>query len=217
MDDGKEFCGSGKVMSLTKRAIETPNEFDAHIGRYTGDMARVLATFDWSPVHALAAEFMDCWKTGRQVFICGNGGSAANAIHIANDCLYGISKVSGKAMKCHALPANNAVMTCLANDTGYENIFACQIGVLANPGDVLLVLSGSGNSPNILEAIKVAEQKKMKTYGVLGYSGGKAKSMVETPIHFAIDDMQISEDLQMVVAHIVTQWMYKNRHLVLDH
>lgn len=191
------------------------NPFQTHINRYTSDLLKVLDGFDWTPVHALAEEFLDCWKTGRQLFICGNGGSAANAIHIANDCLYGISKVSGKAMKCHALPANQAVITCLGNDIGYENIFATQLAVLANPGDVLLVLSGSGNSPNILEAVGTAKEKGVKSYGILGYSGGKAKEMVDCAIHFSIDDMQISEDLQMVVAHIISQWLYENRKQVL--
>jgi len=195
--------------------MNAENPFQAHINRYTSDLARMTSEFDWAPVHELAAEFLDCWKEGRQVFICGNGGSAANAIHIVNDCLYGISKVSGKAMKCQALPANQAVVTCLANDIGYENIYATQLSVLANPGDVLLVLSGSGNSPNILEALKTAKEKGVKSYGILGYSGGKAKEMADTPIHFEIDDMQISEDLQMVVAHIVTQWLYENKHEVL--
>tara|TARA_R110002072_G_scaffold54228_6_gene142382 strand:- start:1725 stop:2351 length:627 start_codon:yes stop_codon:yes gene_type:complete len=187
-----------------------------HIVRYSNDMTRVMNNFDWTPVHELAHDLLKCWKDGRQLFICGNGGSAANAIHIANDCLYGISKVVGQALKCHALPANGAVMTCLANDTGYDQIFSTQISVLANPNDILLVLSGSGNSPNILEAIKAAKNKGIKTYGILGYSGGKAKIAVDTPIHFHIDDMQISEDLQMVVAHIISQWLYDNKHLILD-
>ncbi len=187
-----------------------------HIVKYSNDMSQAMSEFDWTPVHDLAHDLLKCWEEGRQLFVCGNGGSAANAIHIANDCLYGISKVEGQALRCHALSANTAVMTCLANDTGYDKIFSTQISVLSNPDDLLLVLSGSGNSPNILEAIKTAKEKGMKTYGVLGYSGGQAKSILDTPIHFNVNDMQISEDLQMVVAHIVSQWLYDNRKLILD-
>lgn len=189
--------------------------FQDHVDRYTKDLSRVMSEFDWTPVNTLAEEFLDCWKTGRQLFICGNGGSAANAIHIANDCLYGISKVAGSAMKCNALSANPAVMTCLANDIGYDNIFSCQIDVLANPDDTLLVLSGSGNSANIIAAINAAKAKKMRTFGILGYSGGKAKEILDTPIHFDINDMQISEDLQMIVAHMISQWLYDNKEIVL--
>ena len=178
------------------------------IEKYNADVARALADFDWTPAHILAAELLDCWKTGRQVFFCGNGGSAANAVHMATDFLYGISKKFGSGLNCHALPANSSVMTCLANDEGYENVFAYQLGVMAREGDVLIALSGSGNSPNILKAIDAAKAKGMKTFGILGYSGGKAKAMVDTALHFAIDDMEIAEDLQMIVAHIVKRHMW---------
>lgn len=184
------------------------------IERYTKNLASVLDGYDWTPVHALAEELLECWRHGRQIFICGNGGSGANAVHIANDLIYGISKTFGHGLKCHALSSNNSVVTCLANDEGYESIFAYQLGVLAHKDDVLLTLSGSGNSPNIIEVIKVAKDRGIKTYGILGYSGGKAKDMVDTPIHFAIDDMQISEDLQMMVAHMISQWLYAQRNNV---
>lgn len=183
-------------------------DFQAVIENYKTGLQKSLEEFDWTPVHELAAEFLDCIKTKRSVFVCGNGGSGANAVHIANDFLYGVAKTKGIGLRCHALSANPSVITCLANDEGYENIFSYQLAVQANPGDVLLVLSGSGNSPNILEAIKTAKEMGVKTYGILGYSGGKAKDMVETPIHFSVNDMQISEDLQMITANMVLQWLY---------
>ena len=178
---------------------------------YKRRLFTTLEDFDWTSVHALASELYDCWKTGRQVFICGNGGSGANAMHMTNDFIYGISKTFGSGLKCHALTANSSVLTCLANDEGYESIFSSQLGVLAHPEDVLLVLSGSGNSPNIIRAIETAHSKGLKSYGILGFSGGRAKDMLEVPIHFPIDDMQISEDVQMIVAHIVAQWLYERR------
>ena len=202
------------MSQVATQQTETSSLAD-HIDRYTNDLSQMMKTFDWSPVHELAHDLLKCWKNGQHFFICGNGGSAANATHIANDFLYGISKVFGNAMNCTSLSANSAVMTCLANDTGYDQIFAHQLAVLAKPGDILLTLSGSGNSPNILEAIKTAKEIGVKSYGILGYSGGKAKEMVDTPIHFDINDMQISEDLQIVVTHVVSQWLYENRHLVL--
>jgi D-sedoheptulose 7-phosphate isomerase len=86
-----------------------------------------------------------------------------------------------------------------------------QIAVQGGRDDVLIVLSGSGNSPNILKALGQARAMGMKTFAILGYSGGKAKAMADIPIHFAIDDMQISEDLQLVVGHMVMQWLYQNQ------
>ena len=175
---------------------------------YAIRLQAVLKSTDWSHVSALADELWDCWQTNRQVFICGNGGSAGNAIHLANDWLYGISKTAGSGLRVHALPANNSVMTCLANDEGYDKIFSLQLAVLANPGDVLIVFSGSGNSPNIVSALEKARELGMRSYAILGYSGGKSKDLADIPIHFPIDDMQVSEDLQLVVGHMIMQYLY---------
>ena len=178
---------------------------------YSERLQGVLSSMDWAPVEMLAQDLLTCWKDGRQVFICGNGGSAGNAIHIANDFLYGIAKEDGLGLRVHALPANSFVLTCLANDEGYEHIFSKQLAVLAQPNDVVIVLSGSGNSPNILKTLECAKQMSVKSYGILGFSGGKAKAMADQAIHFAIDDMQISEDAQIIVCHMVMQWLYERR------
>ncbi len=178
---------------------------------YASRLQAVLSAADWSGVASLAEDMLERWKSGRQVFLCGNGGSAGNAIHLANDYLYGIAKRSGGGMKVLALPANSAVLTCLANDIGYEQIFSEQLAVQANKGDLLIALSGSGNSPNIVSAIERAKTMGIKSYAILGYSGGKCKSLADVAIHFPVDDMQISEDLQLVVGHMLMQWLYANR------
>ena len=159
----------------------------------------------------LAEELLACWKDGRQVFLAGNGGSAGNAIHLANDFIYPISKQFGAGLKCHALAANAPVLTCLANDEGYEKVFSMQLAVMAQADDVLIVFSGSGNSPNILNALIEARRIGVKSFAVLGFSGGRAKELADHPIHFAIDDMQISEDMQSIVGHMVMQYLYRHR------
>ena len=178
---------------------------------YSQRLQAVLQATDWSNVTRLAEELRDCWHTGRQVFLCGNGGSAGNAIHLANDFLYGVSKTAGSGLRVTALPANASVLTCLANDLGYDEIFSAQLAVQARKDDVLIVLSGSGNSPNIIRALEQAAKIGVRTYAILGYGGGKAKSMADVAIHFAVDDMQISEDMQLVVGHMIMQWLYQNR------
>ena len=183
------------------------NEFDD----YSRRLQAMLASADWSGVGKLAEELLDCWQTGRRVFMCGNGGSAGNTIHLANDFLYGISKKAGSGLRVTALPANPAVTMAIANDEGYEHVFSMQLTVLAEPGDVLIVCSGSGNSPNILRALECAREMRLRSYAVLGYSGGKAKQLADVPIHFAVDDMQISEDMQMIVGHMLMQWLYNRR------
>jgi D-sedoheptulose 7-phosphate isomerase len=170
-----------------------------HPSEYASALASVLGSFDWSPVEALAASLAAAWAEGRQVFLCGNGGSAANAMHIANDFIYGIGREIGGGMKVTALPAN----ACLGNDLGYDAIFSSQLAVLGSRGDILIALSGSGNSPNILSALEKANALGIETYAILGFSGGKAKALASTAIHFPVNDMQISEDLQMVVGHLL--------------
>ena len=182
---------------------------------YAARLQTVLQGASWDGVTLLGEELLDCWKTGRQVFMCGNGGSAGNAMHLANDFLYGISKTAGSGLRVNALPANASVITCLANDEGYEEIFALQLAVHARAGDVLVALSGSGNSPNILRALQEGRRMQMKTFAVVGFSGGKAKAMADVAIHFAIDDMQIAEDLQLIVGHMLMQYLYAHRNSVM--
>jgi D-sedoheptulose 7-phosphate isomerase len=178
---------------------------------YSARLQGVLQQADLSGVAALARAMQDCWREDRSLYLCGNGGSAGNAVHLANDFVYGIAKDKGPGMRAHALPANTSVVTCLANDIDYSEIFSAQLRVYARRGDLLLALSGSGNSPNILKAIEAGKDIGMTSFAVLGYSGGKAKAMADVPIHFAVDDMQIAEDLQLVVGHMIMQWLYRNR------
>ncbi|MEI6559659.1 MAG: SIS domain-containing protein [Rhodospirillaceae bacterium] len=180
---------------------------------YADRLQVALAATDWPALEQLAETLLECWQTGRRIFVCGNGGSAANAAHMANDLIYGIAKREAPGLRIHALTANVAVLTCLANDEGYDEVFARQLAVDARPGDVLIALSGSGNSPNILKALEQAAAMGVCSFAILGYSGGKAKRLADVPIHFAIDDMQISEDLQLIVNHMIMQWLYANRAL----
>jgi len=178
--------------------------------RYSKALKISIDDTDWEKVQFLAETLLLCMKTGKKVFICGNGGSAGNAMHIANDFLYGVSKKFGVGLKVHALSANSSVITCLANDEGYEHIFSHQLGVLAETGDILIVLSSSGNSPNILNVLATAKKMKVQSFAILGFSGGKAHQMTDIPISYPIQDVQISEDLQMVVCHMIVQWLYNN-------
>lgn len=195
----------------TPTVLETSTSFAHHVEHYGKKLKTVFNAFDWQPVHALAEALEDAWVNGHQVFLCGNGGSAANAAHLANDYLYGIAAGEGSGLRVNALTANTAVLTCLANDIHYEQVFSAQLAVLAKPRDILIALSGSGNSPNILQALKMGQEMAMQTFAILGFSGGKALSLAEVPIHFPIDDMQIAEDLQLMVGHMLMQWLQQKR------
>ena len=163
----------------------------------------------------LACSLKEAWQYGNNVFICGNGGSAGNAIHLANDFIYGTGacgsgdKIPG--LKVNALSANPAVLTCLANDTGFENIFSYQLKVKSEKNDVLIALSGSGNSPNIVSAIETANELGLKTFGILGFDGGKCKDILTYPLHFNVNDMQVAEDIQLIIGHLCMKWLSNNK------
>jgi D-sedoheptulose 7-phosphate isomerase len=177
---------------------------------YAERLSSILRTSDWEKVACLAKDMQTIWAQGRQVFLCGNGGSAGNAIHLANDFVYGIAKRTGGGIRALALPANAAVVTCLANDVGYEKIYSEQLAVQGDSGDLLIVLSGSGNSQNIVNALQRARSMDIKSYAILGYDGGKSKQIADIAIHFPVNDMQIAEDMQIVVGHMLMQWLYLN-------
>jgi D-sedoheptulose 7-phosphate isomerase len=181
-----------------------------HIQSYAARLANALSLNAFDVLPSLIEGLSEAWKNDKTIFFCGNGGSAGNAIHLANDFIYGAGLGYGKGLRVEALSANPAVLTCLANDIGYENIFSEQIRVKGNVGDVLIVLSGSGNSPNILKVLETGNALGLKTFAVLGFDGGKAKDLAQFPIHFPVQDMQIAEDLQLIVGHMCMQWLCAN-------
>jgi len=193
--------------------------FTEFAGNYINTVSR---TFDHKiilSIELLARDLLNAWIESKQVFICGNGGSAGNSIHLANDFIYGVGAGSdGKkiGMRVESLAANSAVITCLANDTGYENIFSSQIEVKADKEDLLIVLSGSGNSKNVVKAINTAKRLGIKTYAITGFSGGVCREIADNSIHFEVDDMQVAEDAQLIVGHLCMQWLNMKRHLVPD-
>jgi D-sedoheptulose 7-phosphate isomerase len=181
-----------------------------YIDDYTGKLTRAMAMDAMQRTSILAEALRVAWQSGRTVYLCGNGGSAGNAIHMANDFLYGVGTRYGVGMRVEALSANAAVITCLANDLGYDQIFAEQLRVKGRPGDILIVLSGSGNSSNVVKALQTANSLDMITFAVLGFSGGQCKELAQHPIHFPVDDMQIAEDLQLIIGHVCMQWLCQN-------
>jgi len=189
-------------------------------GAYLERLQRCFTADIVAAVELLAQELRQAWCDGRHVYICGNGGSAANAMHLANDFHYGIGAcgpgVRLPGLRVEALPANAGVITCLANDTGYPNIYSHQLEVKARPGDLLIVLSGSGNSANVVRALETGSLLKMHSFAILAFSGGRCLELADVPIHFSTDDMQIAEDTQLVVGHLCMQWLNSNKPTELN-
>ncbi len=177
---------------------------------YQDRLVDCIQSFDWLPVRQLTEKILSVRKDGGRIFLCGNGGSAVNAMHIANDLLCLRSKTGKAGVNAAALSANQAILTCLANDIGYENIFSFQLMNSGKKGDILIVLSGSGNSPNVLNALKAAKGIGISTCAILGFDGGKCLKLADIVMHFPINDMQIAEDLQLIAGHMLMQWLAKD-------
>ena len=191
------------------------SEFGNAARRYITELNTIFTPDILEKVELFCSILNDAWLNQRQVFLCGNGGSAANALHIANDLHYGIG-ACGPApiipgMRVEALPANTGIITCLANDTGYENIYANQLKVRANQDDILVALSGSGNSANIVNAITAARDLQMKSVAILAFDGGQCRELADLAIHIPIDDMQIAEDTQLIIGHLCMQWLNSHK------
>tara|TARA_Y100001968_G_scaffold319701_1_gene351609 strand:+ start:187 stop:807 length:621 start_codon:yes stop_codon:yes gene_type:complete len=189
--------------------------------KYINNLSNCFDESIYGSIEFLANDLLEIWKFNRNLFICGNGGSAANAIHMANDFHYGAGACGKESnplpgINVEALPGNQAIMSCLSNDIGYENVFSHQLQVKGRPGDLLIVLSGSGNSVNIVNALEAARKLSIKSYAILAFSGGNCLEKADVPIHFPIDDMQIAEDTQLIIGHICMQWLTENKPNNLD-
>ena len=147
---------------------------------------------------------------GNKLVFFGNGGSAGDAQHLATElvCRY---KVNRKALPAIAFTTDTSLLTAAANDFGYETVFSRQVEALCRPGDVAIALSGSGNSPNIVKALEYARSAGIESYAILGFSGGKALALADHPIHVAVNDMQLAEDAQIIIGHLLMQWLSKKR------
>lgn len=149
---------------------------------------------------------VECYKSGNKLLLCGNGGSAADCQHIATELMIRLSHhINRPALPAIALTTDTSNLTAGGNDIGFENIFARNVEGLGNKGDVLLAISTSGNSPNVIKAVEMAHQKGMKVIGFLGGSGGKLKSLVDLPIIIPSSNTQRIQEGHITIAHIICE------------
>lgn len=173
------------------------------IARYLEEAALVTRAMDPVIIRQVSDILLAALREGRQVFLFGNGGSAATASHFAVDLGKGLQAHDGRRVKALALTDAVPVMTAWANDTDYSRIFSEQLANFACPGDVAIAISGSGNSPNVLKAVRTAIEKGALTIGFTGDMGGKLKEMVDLCVVVPSNNMQHIEDCHMIVAHVI--------------
>jgi D-sedoheptulose 7-phosphate isomerase len=148
---------------------------------------------------------VDTYKKGKFIFVIGNGGSAANASHFAQDLAKGtkINPEQQRRLKAFSLTDNLPFITAQGNDEGYESIFEQQLRTFASPGDMLISISGSGNSPNIIKAVEWANKNGMTTVGITGFDGGKLKKLSHHSVNVVLNDMCTSESIHSIIFHYV--------------
>jgi D-sedoheptulose 7-phosphate isomerase len=178
---------------------------------YLDRVCQEIERLDIAQVENLSNLVEAAYHAGKFVFIIGNGGSGANASHLCEDLAKCTLRdfENQKRLKVLSLTDNVPWIMAVANDINYEGIFVEQLKNLASPGDLLLAISGSGNSPNILKAVDWANHHGLKTLGVTGYGGGKLKALAQNNLHVGIDDMGIVESLHQVVFHWVIDDIYR--------
>ena len=153
-------------------------------------------------IEKVANIFISCLKKGGTIFWCGNGGSASDSQHLAGE-LVGRFIGERRPLKSIALTADSAVMTCIINDYGYEHIFSRQIEALGVKGDVLVGISTSGNSENVIHAFEVAKRKKIITIGLLGKGGGKSSELVNQSIIVPSKSTARVQEMHILIGHII--------------
>ena len=179
---------------------------------YQRELNETLSLLDIAQIGKILKVLLTAYRSGKRVFIMGNGGSASNASHFACDIGKGTLKrvydKEEKRFKVYSLTDNVAQITAFANDLSYDDIFVQQLQNLVEKNDVVIALSGSGNSRNIIKALRYAKQQHAKTIGILGFmNGGKAAALVDLSIIIKSNKYGICEDIQLILNHILISWM----------
>ena len=171
--------------------------------QYRTDLIATLQSMELDKVDRLIELFKEARAAGRHIFVCGNGGSASTASHFACDIVKGASYQRDQRFRIMALTDSLPTMTAYSNDVGYDCVFVEQLKNFAEPGDLLMAISGSGNSPNVVRAVEYANSIGCKTVGLTGRDGGKLAAVANLNIHVPVPHMGRIEDAHMIVCHMV--------------
>ena len=177
---------------------------------YISYLQEILQRIDTSQIARFVEILLDARERGATVFFIGNGGSAATASHFANDLAIGTNDYQ-KPLRAVSLTDNTPIITAIVNDFGYEEIFVRQLRILGKEEDVLVGISASGNSPNLIKAFEYSLSTGIKTVAISAFDGGKLKNMAETIIHVPTElkEYGVAEDAHMVLDHLVASYLMR--------
>ena len=197
-------------MNNLEKAYGRVNSIGQFSREYFLYLSKVLESIDEVEINKLGDLFELARENGNTIFVAGNGGSSTTATTMANDIGFDIIKKTGvgKAFRLLSLVDNNSVVTAIANDVGYENIFINQLKIHYRDGDSIILISASGNSPNILKAAEWVKNKGGKIIGFLGFTGGKLIDLCDVKIHVQSESGEYGpvEDAHLIMNHILAHW-----------
>lgn len=187
------------------------SSIDAYKLNYANALKAALEGVSSAEIDKLCQAILRVADAGGQILVAGNGGSAAIAEHLCCDWTKGTSCEGHNVINTRSMTSNVALYTAIANDYGFENVFGTQLDFFGREGDLLIAISSSGNSPNILNAVTAAKDRGMFVAGFSGFSGGKLKDMVDASIYVGIDNYGIVEDAHQAVMHVIAQYIAGRR------
>ena len=185
-------------------------DYNELIETYLEQEIDILKRIDVSAVNEVLNLLEAGMKREATIYVFGNGGSAATASHFQNDFNKEVSEHIDKKFRFLCLNDNIATIMAVANDIGYEEVFRFQLQGKIKKGDILMAISGSGNSPNVINAVEYGKKQGCKVVGLTGYSGGRLKELSDISLHVPINSMQITEDVHMIFNHLMMSVFYKS-------
>lgn len=183
--------------------------YTQEITNYYARLKQTIEALDKDSLNEVMNLLQDAYKKESKIYVCGNGGSASTASHLMNDFNKGLSYAQDKKWHVVSLNDNVATIMAIANDDSYDKVFSKQLEGNITKNDILLAISGSGNSKNIIEAVKESQKVGAKIVGMTGYNGGKLYEMSDYKMHVPIDDMQIAEDIHLTFNHMMMSIFYR--------
>lgn len=185
-------------------------DFKKEIGTYLEHEIETLRALDVEAIDEALNLLLEAFEGGNTVYIFGNGGSSSTASHFQNDFNKGVSEHTGKKFNFLCLNDNVATVMAVANDIGFEEVFRFQLRGHLKPGDLVVAISGSGKSENVLNAVEYARECGNKVIGLTGFDGGRLRELSDISLHVPVNSMQITEDIHMVFDHLMMSIFYRS-------
>ena len=185
-------------------------DYKNEIISYLEHEINTIRSLDVDAINNALNLLLEAYENGNAIFVFGNGGSSATASHFQNDFNKGVSERTEKKFNFRCLNDNVATLMAISNDIGFDEVFRFQLRGHIKPGDVIMAISGSGNSKNVINAVEYAKEQGCKIIGLTGFGGGKLKELSDVSLHAPVNSMQITEDIHMIFDHLMMSVLYES-------